>query len=173
MDPWVFQGCGGGLTKQSPLEVKAGILQGGVGWPSDSVLCVQPPPGNGMECGLRGSCDSQRSRAFNSFSFVSDSLRPRALSMEFSRQEYRSGLPFPSPGNLPDPGLEPGSCTLKADSLLSAPLGNSSLTTNSGHGQWDSSKWITETLKMFIVVLASPAAFGIYCYLVNESVLAF
>ena len=33
--------------------------------------------------------------------------------------------------------------------------------------------WITETLKMFIVVLASPAAFGIYCYLVNESVLAF
>ena len=98
---------------------------------------------------------------------------PAPLSMEFSRQEYQSGLPFPSPGNLPDPGLEPGSCTLKADSLLSAPLGNSSLTTNSGRGQWDSSKWITETLKMFIVVLASPAAFGIYCYLVNESVLAF
>ena len=31
------------------------------------------------------------------------------LSMEFSRQEYWSGLPFPSPGNLPDPGIEPRS----------------------------------------------------------------
>ena len=30
-------------------------------------------------------------------------------SMEFSRQEYLSGLPFPSPGDLPDPGIEPGS----------------------------------------------------------------
>ena len=30
-----------------------------------------------------------------------------SLSMEFSRQEYRSGLPFPSPGDLPDPGIEP------------------------------------------------------------------
>ena len=65
------------------------------------------------------------------------------LSMEFSRQEYWSGLPFPSPGDLSDPGLEPGSSTLKADYLLSEPLGNSSLTTNSGLGQWDNSKWIT------------------------------
>ena len=32
--------------------------------------------------------------------------------MEFSRQEYWSGLPFPSPGDLPDPGIEPGSPTL-------------------------------------------------------------
>ena len=31
------------------------------------------------------------------------------LSMEFSRQEYWSGLPFPSPGDLPDPGMEPAS----------------------------------------------------------------
>ena len=30
------------------------------------------------------------------------------LSMEFSRQEYWSGLPFPTPGDLPDPGMEPG-----------------------------------------------------------------
>ena len=34
------------------------------------------------------------------------------LSMEFSRQEYWSGLPFPSPGDLPNPGIEPGSPTL-------------------------------------------------------------
>ena len=43
------------------------------------------------------------------------------LSMEFSRQEYWSGLPFPSPGDLPDPGIEPGSPTLQADTLLSEP----------------------------------------------------
>ena len=39
------------------------------------------------------------------------------LSMGFSRQEYRSGLPFPSPGDLPDPGIELGSPVLQADSL--------------------------------------------------------
>ena len=38
--------------------------------------------------------------------------------MGFSRQEYRSGLPFPSPGDLPDPGIEPGSPALQTDSLL-------------------------------------------------------
>ena len=37
----------------------------------------------------------------------------------FSRQECWSGLPFPSPGDLPDPGIEPGSPTLQADALLS------------------------------------------------------
>ena len=39
------------------------------------------------------------------------------LSMEFSRQEYWSGLPFPSPGDLPDPGIEPRSLLLQANSL--------------------------------------------------------
>ena len=39
-------------------------------------------------------------------------------SMEFSRQEYWSGLLFPSPGDLPDPGIEPGSPTLQADAFL-------------------------------------------------------
>ena len=60
------------------------------------------------------------------------------LSMEFSRQEYRCGLPFPSPGNLPDPGIdlpdpgidlpdpgiEPGSPALQADTLPSELPGN-------------------------------------------------
>ena len=41
--------------------------------------------------------------------------------MGFSRQEYWSGLPFPSPGNLPHPGMEPGSPALLADSLPSEP----------------------------------------------------
>ena len=46
-----------------------------------------------------------------------------SLSMGFSRQEYWSGLPFPSPGDLPDPGIEPGSPTLEADALTSEPPG--------------------------------------------------
>ena len=41
--------------------------------------------------------------------------------MGFSRQEYWSGLPFPSPGDLPDPGIETGSPALQADALLSEP----------------------------------------------------
>ena len=44
-------------------------------------------------------------------------------SMGFSRQEYWSGLPFPSSGDSPDPGIEPRSPALQADSLLSKPPG--------------------------------------------------
>ena len=44
-------------------------------------------------------------------------------SMGFSRQEYWSGLPFPSPGDLPNPGTEPGSPALEADALTSEPPG--------------------------------------------------
>jgi len=43
--------------------------------------------------------------------------------VEFFRQEYWSGLPFPSPGDLPNPGIEPGSPTLQEDSLLREPPG--------------------------------------------------
>ena len=59
-----------------------------------------------------------------SFSHVQLFARPwtvahqASLSMEFSRQEYWSGLPFPSPGDLPDPGIEPGSPALQVDPLL-------------------------------------------------------
>ena len=59
---------------------------------------------------------------------VSDSLRPSGLaagqnpwSMEFSRQEYWSGLPFPSAKDLPNPGIKPRSPALQADSLPSEP----------------------------------------------------
>ena len=45
-------------------------------------------------------------------------------SMEFSRQEYWRGLPFPFPGDLPNSGIEPGSPTLQADALPSEPPGN-------------------------------------------------
>ena len=48
---------------------------------------------------------------------------PCTLSMEFSRQEYWSGFPFPFPGDLPDPGIKPRSPTLQADALPSEPPG--------------------------------------------------
>ena len=44
-------------------------------------------------------------------------------SMGFSRQEYWSGLPFPSPGHLPNPGIKPRSPALQADALTSEPSG--------------------------------------------------
>ena len=47
--------------------------------------------------------------------------RQALMFMKFFRQEYWSGLPFPSPGDLPDPGIEPESPALQADSLPSEP----------------------------------------------------
>ena len=65
-----------------------------------------------------------------SLSVMSDSLRSPGLnlhqaplSMGFSRQEYRSGLPFPSPVDIPNTGIEPRSPTLQADALPSEPPG--------------------------------------------------
>ena len=59
-------------------------------------------------------------------SVVFNSLRPHGLpqaplSMGFSRQEFWRGLPFPSPGDLPDPGIEPRSPALQEESLLAEP----------------------------------------------------
>ena len=50
-----------------------------------------------------------------------DVARQTPLSMGFSRQEYWHGLPFPSPGDLPDPGVAARSPALQADSLPSEP----------------------------------------------------
>ena len=69
--------------------------------------------------------------AYNSYLLalkaLSDALRPHGHqappSMGFSRQEYWSGLPFPSPGNLPDPGIEPRSPALWTNALPSEPPG--------------------------------------------------
>ena len=49
--------------------------------------------------------------------------RQAPLSKEFSRQEYWSGLPFPPPGHLPNPGIELRTPALEADSLPSEPPG--------------------------------------------------
>ena len=48
--------------------------------------------------------------------------------MEFSREEYWSGLFSPSPGDLPEPGMDPNSSTLQADFLLSEPAATLSTT---------------------------------------------
>ena len=70
-----------------------------------------------------------------------DSVTPWAVtyqsppSMGFSRQEYWSEFPFPSPGDLPGPGFEPGSPALQADTLTSEPPGKLNLITINKHDQ--------------------------------------
>ena len=68
------------------------------------------------------------------------------LSMEFSRQGYWSGLPFPSPGDLPNPGIEPRSPAVQADSLLKPPgKPNSSML-------WDYSMYMSKTMRTIKVL---------------------
>ena len=69
-------------------------------------------------------------------------------SMGFSWQECWSGLPFPSPGDLPNSGIEPGSPTLQADALRSEPPGKPIL---DQLGLWDSQPYIN-SLSTFIVL---------------------
>ena len=59
-------------------------------------------------------------------------------SMGFSRQEYGSELPFPSPGDLPNPGIEPGSPVLQTEALPSEPLGKPSEATREA---WVTQNW--------------------------------
>ena len=71
----------------------------------------------------RSFCIDQRTCAelLQSYLTLGDPPRQAPLSMGFSRQEYWSGLPFPSPGDLPDPGIEPRSPAapaLQADSSV-------------------------------------------------------
>ena len=76
-----------------------------------------------------GLDEAQRKKK-KSLSYVQLFVTPRTLayqappSMGFSKQEYWSGLPFPPPGDLPDPGIEPRSPTVQADALPSEPSGN-------------------------------------------------
>ena len=73
-------------------------------------------------------------------SVLSDSLWPHGLqSMEFSRPEYWSGKPFPSPGDLPNPGIEPTSPTLHVDSLSTESQGKPK---NTGVGRLSLLQWI-------------------------------
>ena len=66
-----------------------------------------------------------------------------SLSMGFSRWEYQSGLPFPSPGDLPDPGIKPRSPALQVDALPSEPPGKHHMTQNPTprHIPWGNQNW--------------------------------
>ena len=66
-------------------------------------------------------------------------------SLEFSRPEYWSGSPFPSPGDLPTPGIEPRSPSLQADSLLAEPHGKPK---NTGVGSLPLLQWIFLTQEL-------------------------
>ena len=61
-------------------------------------------------------------------------------SMGFSRQEYWSGLPFPSPGDFPDSGIKPGSPALEADTLTSETPGTILTELQSRHGPLSTGK---------------------------------
>ena len=76
-------------------------------------------------------CDKILKVKVKSFSCVRLFVTPWSVayqappSMGFSRQEHWGGLPFPSLGDLPDPGIEPGSPAFQADALTSEPPGKS------------------------------------------------
>ena len=77
-----------------------------------------------MASALSEYCHSVLSRSVMSDSATPWTVAYQALpSMGFSRQEYWSGLPFPSPGDLPNPGIEPRSPALQTDALPSEPPG--------------------------------------------------
>ena len=70
-----------------------------------------------------GECTSEVVQSWATHCDPMDCTYQAPLSMEFSRQEYRSGLPFPSPVDLHNPGTEPRSPALQADGLPSEPPG--------------------------------------------------
>ena len=69
--------------------------------------------------------------------------------MEFSKQEYWSGFPFPSPGDLPNPGIEPRSPALEADALTSEPPGKPEELKPSTSGKHDDAFFIPDTRSQF------------------------
>ena len=71
--------------------------------------------------------------------------RQAPLSMEFSRQEFWSGLPFPSPGDLPDPGVKPASAALAGDFFMVEPPGEPH---NEGYSSHSIVQMITQQLLM-------------------------
>ena len=79
-------------------------------------------------------------------------------SMGFSRQEYWSGLPFPSPGDLSNPGIEPGSPEFQADALTSEPPGKS----HSIIGRIQLMRSLTELHKMMCICSATN---DLSCYI--------
>ena len=82
-------------------------------------------------------------------------------SVEFSRQEYWSGLPFPSSGDLPNPGIEPGSPTLQADTLPSEPPGKPKHSINVNY-------WFQIGKGVCQGFMLSPCSFNLYAEWTSE-----
>ena len=111
------------VVKNLPAMWETGVRS--LGW--------EDPLENSMDCKSTGSQRVSHDWATFTFMCVLSCVRLFATlrtvahqapqSMGFSRQEYWSGLPFPSPGELPDPGIEPMSPALQADPLTSEPPG--------------------------------------------------
>ena len=78
------------------------------------------------------------------------------LSMEISRQGYWSGLPFPSPRDLPDPGIKPGSPTWQADSLPSDPPGKLSMGEIALSKKKKKVRTLCTTLHMILICINYP-----------------
>ena len=70
---------------------------------------------------LHCECECEVTQSCPTLCYTMDVDYQAPQSVEFSRHEYKSGLSFTSPWDLPDPGIEPGSPTLRADALLSEP----------------------------------------------------
>ena len=115
------------------------------------------------------------------------------LSMGFSRQDYWSALPFPSPGDFPNPGIEPRSPALQADSLLPEPPGKPTLWPNglpfkqnwkNGYANhWHKSPWNAgrHAVSRFLSSFKESRVWGIgpwnpyylcVCYFFNWSIIA-
>ena len=116
-------------------------------------------------------------------------------SMEFSRPEYWSGYPFPSPGDLPNPGIEPRSPSLQSDSLPAEPQGKPKNTggwpipspgdlpdpgIKLGSPAWQVDSFLTELSGKpdFLYILIIQFSCGIYiflppqvssCFIVNQN----
>ena len=77
-----------------------------------------------MRTSTYGKCHEEGGSAYaKAGSYPMDCSPPSSLSMEFSKQEYWSGLPCPPPGHLPNPEIESRSPTLQVDSLPPEPPG--------------------------------------------------
>ena len=100
-----------------------------------------------------------------------------SLSMKFSRHEYWSGLPFPSSGNLPNPGIESGSSTLQANALLSELLGkpwciltiNKFTSGRRNKNQLSLSRLISRDPEMHFLIMHSLILEGIWAWVQAEN----
>ena len=92
----------------------------------ESKLTVTKGKGEGrdkLRVGLTDACVLSRFSHVQLFATLWTVARQASLSMSFSGQEYWSGLPFPPPGSLPDPGIKHMSAALQVDSLPFEPPG--------------------------------------------------